>query len=102
MFFLVKLGLVFSLFASWASCFTKFLRPPERDPDQEADQNMTKNNQYNDGDIIPILFETNIKTVDLHILQVMEDGGEREGILRSRSNSTPVFTVLLIQRPRQC
>lgn len=78
--FLVKLGLILSLFTSWASCFTKFLRPPERDPDQEADEDMTKNNQYDDGDIIPIFFETNIKTVDLHIFQIMNDGEEREGI----------------------
>ncbi|WZH48346.1 uncharacterized protein QYS62_009520 [Fusarium acuminatum] len=75
--FLVKLGLMFSLFASWSSCFTKFLRPPERDPDQEADQDVTKNNQYHDGDTIPILIDTNIKTVDLHILQVINDGRAR-------------------------
>ncbi|KAG5662000.1 hypothetical protein KAF25_004239 [Fusarium avenaceum] len=88
--FLVKLGLILSLFTSWTSCFTKFLRPPERDPDQEADEDMTKNNQYDDGDIIPIFFETNIKTVDLHILQIMNDGGEREGILKSNAEPDSV------------
>ncbi|KAH6950121.1 hypothetical protein DER45DRAFT_619852 [Fusarium avenaceum] len=81
--FLVNLGLILSLFASWASCFTKFLRPPEKDPDEEADQDMAKNDQHDDGDIIPIFFETNIKIVDLHILQVMDDGSAREGLLKS-------------------
>ncbi|KAF5713680.1 hypothetical protein FGLOB1_3898 [Fusarium globosum] len=69
---LVKIGLIFSLFASWASCFSKFLRPPEQDPDQAVDQDMTKNNHYEDGEMIPILYDTNIKKVDLYIWQFID------------------------------
>ncbi|KLO91969.1 uncharacterized protein LW94_2667 [Fusarium fujikuroi] len=70
--FLVKLGLIFSIFTTWASCFSKFLRPPERDPDQAVDQDMTKNNHYEDGEMIPILYNTNIKKVDLYIWQFID------------------------------
>ncbi|CEI41848.1 unnamed protein product [Fusarium venenatum] len=83
--FLVKLGLIFSLFASWASCFTKFVRPPERDADQAADQDMTKNNQYADGQNILIIFDTNIKKVDLYIRQVI---GTIDSV-KSNGNSNP-------------
>ncbi|KAF4342801.1 hypothetical protein FBEOM_3209 [Fusarium beomiforme] len=85
--FLVKLGLIFSLFASWASCFTKFIRPPERDPDEEADQDMTKNNHYNDGETITILFNTNIKKVDLYIWQVIGAGNKTPFLLKNDGKS---------------
>ncbi|SCV27206.1 uncharacterized protein FFB14_01439 [Fusarium fujikuroi] len=70
--FLVKLGLIFSVFTTLASCFSKSLRPPERDPDQAVDQDMTKNNHYEDGEMIPILYNTNIKKVDLYIWQFID------------------------------
>ncbi|KAF5557281.1 hypothetical protein FNAPI_5494 [Fusarium napiforme] len=70
--FLVKLGLIFALLTSRASCFSKFLRPPEQDPDQAVDQDMTKNNHYEDGQMIPILWDTNIKKVDLYIWQFID------------------------------
>ncbi|EXA51113.1 hypothetical protein FOVG_03585 [Fusarium oxysporum f. sp. pisi HDV247] len=86
--FLVKLGLIFSLFASWASCFTKFIRPPERDPDQAADQDMTKNNHYNDGETIPILFNTNIKKVDLYIWQFIDAEKNATSLLESSDGTS--------------
>ena len=70
----VKLGLVFCLLASWGSCFTKFRRPQELDPDQEDYQDMMNNKRYDDGETIPILFDTNIKNVNLFAGQVMNDG----------------------------
>ncbi|EWZ97345.1 hypothetical protein FOWG_01832 [Fusarium oxysporum f. sp. lycopersici MN25] len=87
--FLVKLGLIFSLFASWASGFTKFIRPPERDPDQAADQDMTKNNHYDDGQTIPILFDTNIKNVDLYIWQFIDAEKNATSLLESDGTSDP-------------
>ncbi|EXL63188.1 hypothetical protein FOCG_01554 [Fusarium oxysporum f. sp. radicis-lycopersici 26381] len=87
--FLVKLGLIFSVFASWASCFTKFIRPPERDPDQAADQDMTKNNHYDDGQTIPILFDTNIKKVDLYIWQFIDAEKNATSLLESDGTSDP-------------
>jgi hypothetical protein len=97
--FLVKLGLILSLLASLASCFTKFLRPPEWDPDQEVDRDMTKNYQYDDGESIPILFNTNIKKVDVYILQVQGDENSEWGFFNGRHNSSLVFIVLLIEPP---
>ncbi|EWY99821.1 hypothetical protein FOYG_03759 [Fusarium oxysporum NRRL 32931] len=87
--FLVKLGLIFSVFASWASCFTKFIRPPERDPDQAADQDMTKNNHYDDGQTVPILFDTNIKKVDLYIWQFIDAEKNATSLLESDGTSDP-------------
>ncbi|KAF5261908.1 hypothetical protein FOXYS1_7373 [Fusarium oxysporum] len=86
--FLVKLGLIFSVFASWASCFTKFIRPPERDPDQAADQDMTKNNHYDDGQTIPILFDTNIKKVDLYIWQFIDAEKNATSLLESSDGTS--------------
>ncbi|KAI1029498.1 hypothetical protein LB504_010785 [Fusarium proliferatum] len=82
--FLVKIGLIFSIFTTWASCFSKFLRPPERDPDQAVDQDMTKNNHYEDGEMIPILYDTNIKKVDLYIWQFID--AEKNTTARLESN----------------
>jgi hypothetical protein len=97
MLFLLKLGLILSLFVSWASCFTKFIRPQERDPDQEADLDMTKNNHYNDGETIPILFDTNIKEVDLYIWQFIDAEKNTTSLLKSRRNLSLMLIVLLIQ-----
>ncbi|CVK99032.1 uncharacterized protein FPRN_03877 [Fusarium proliferatum] len=83
---LVKIGLIFTLFATWASCFSKFLRPPEQDPDQAVDQDMTKNNHYDDGQMIPILYNTNIKKVDLYIWQFID--AEKNTTARLEDNGT--------------
>ncbi|KAF4500080.1 hypothetical protein FAGAP_3742 [Fusarium agapanthi] len=88
--FLVKLGLIFSLFVSWSSCFTKFLRPPEQDPDQAVDQDMTKNNHYEDGEMIPILWNTNINKVDLYIWQFID--AEKNTTARLEDNGTSPST----------
>lgn len=98
---LVKIGLIFSLFASWASCFSKFLRPPERDPDQAVDQDMTKNNHYEDGEMIPILYNTNIKKVDLYIWQFIDAEKNTTARLESSWTSSLLFIVLLIELPRR-
>ncbi|KAF5241044.1 hypothetical protein FANTH_9261 [Fusarium anthophilum] len=87
--FLVKLGLIFSLFASWSSCFTKFLRPPEQDPDEAVDQDMTKNNQYEDGEMIPILWNTNIKKVDLYIWQFIDAETNTTARMEGNNGTSP-------------
>ncbi|KAF4958810.1 hypothetical protein FGADI_2154 [Fusarium gaditjirri] len=74
MFFPEKFVLIFSLLVSQASCDSKFIRPPEWDPEQEADQDLTKNFRYDDGQTIPILFNTDLDVVDLYIFQVGYDG----------------------------
>ncbi|KAI1053813.1 hypothetical protein LB507_007481, partial [Fusarium sp. FIESC RH6] len=79
----VKLGLVFCLLASWGSCFTKFRRPQELDPDQEDYQDMMNNKRYDDGETIPILFDTNIKKVDLFVGQAMNDRKLRWFLIQS-------------------
>ncbi|KAF5632443.1 uncharacterized protein FTJAE_7553 [Fusarium tjaetaba] len=84
--FLVKLGLLLCLFASWASCFSKFLRPPEQDPGQAVDQDMTKNSHYEDGEMIPILWDTNIKKVDLYIWQFID--AQKNTTARLEDNGT--------------
>ncbi|KPA37185.1 hypothetical protein FLAG1_10016 [Fusarium langsethiae] len=85
----MKLGLVFSLCASWALCFTKFIHPPERDRDQDADQDMTENSQYVDGQIIPILFDTNIKKVDLYLRQYIDVENNASALLKSDIKPDP-------------
>ncbi|KAF4444522.1 hypothetical protein F53441_11115 [Fusarium austroafricanum] len=88
--FLKKVGLVFSLLASQASCDSKFIRPPEWDPKQKADQDLTKNIRYDDGEIIPILFDTDLDDVDLHISQVGYHGkNSRYGILSKNGPPYP-------------
>ncbi|KAM0549876.1 hypothetical protein ACHAPJ_009123 [Fusarium lateritium] len=87
--FLAKLGLILSLFASWAVGFTKFIRPPEWDPDQEADQDMERNNHYDNGETIPILFDTNIKKVDLYVRQVVGGGSTAPALLENDDKSDP-------------
>ena len=99
--FLAKLGLILSLFASWAVGFTKFIRHPEWDPDQEADQDMERNNHYDNGETIPILFDTNIKKVDLYVRQVVGGGSTAPALLESRRKSSLIFVVLLIEPPRR-
>lgn len=99
--FLVKLGLILSLFTSWSSCFTKFIRPPEWNPDQKADRDMSKNNHYADGDTIPILFETSIKEVDLYVWQVIGGGGKTRSLMQSRGTFSLLFIILLIKPLRQ-
>ncbi|OBS20071.1 hypothetical protein FPOA_11792 [Fusarium poae] len=84
--FLAKLGLICFLFASWTSCFTEFIRPPEWDEDQDADQDMTKNNRYDDGETIPIIFNSNIKRVDLYVYQVLDTPGSGESDSEPNSN----------------
>ncbi|CAG7563196.1 unnamed protein product [Fusarium equiseti] len=83
----VKLGLIFCLFASWGSCFTKFRRPQELDPDQEDYQDMMNNKRYDDGQPIPILFDTNIKKVNLFAGQVMDDRKVRWFLVQSDPES---------------
>ena len=93
MYFLVRLALILSLFTSWSSCFTKFIRPPERDPDEQVDQDMSKNNRYTDGDTIPIIWDTNIKHVDLYVWQVLGDGRNTKSLMKSRRALTLVLSV---------
>jgi hypothetical protein len=99
--FLVKLGLIFTLLTSWASCFSKFLRPPEQDPDQAVDQDMTKNNHYEDGQMIPILWDTNIKKVDLYIWQFIDARKNTTAHLKGSWTRSLLSIVLLIELPRQ-
>ncbi|KAJ4263447.1 hypothetical protein NW762_006266 [Fusarium torreyae] len=87
--FLAKLGLMLSLFTSWAVCFTKFIRPPEWDPDQEADQDMMRNNHYDDGQTIPILFDTNIENIDLYVWQVIAGANDKSALLENDGKSDP-------------
>nr|CEG05725.1 unnamed protein product [Fusarium clavum] len=82
-----KLGLIFCLFASWGSCFTKFRRPQELDPDQEDYQDMMNNKRYDDGQTIPILFDTNVKEVNLFAGQVMDDRKVRWFLVQSDPES---------------
>lgn len=69
MFLLVHIGLAVVLFTAAASCYSKFIRPPEFDGDQDADNDMRRNNRYDDGETVPILFDTNILETLLYICQ---------------------------------
>ncbi|RGP79922.1 hypothetical protein FLONG3_1993 [Fusarium longipes] len=55
------------LFASLIDCFSEFIRPPEYDEDQDADNDMRRNSPYAEGARISVLFDTNIREVDLRI-----------------------------------
>ncbi|KAL5625828.1 hypothetical protein FOBRF1_000171 [Fusarium oxysporum] len=50
---------------------------------------MTKNNHYNDGETIPILFNTNIKKVDLYIWQFIDAEKNATSLLESDGTSDP-------------
>nr|RBQ99810.1 hypothetical protein FVER53263_09339 [Fusarium verticillioides] len=79
---LTTAGLVLTLLAPLASCYSKFARPPEWDAEQDADRDMVLNQHYDTGDKIPILYETNLKKTELWIWQVLDDidaGAQIEG-----------------------
>ncbi|KAG9502252.1 hypothetical protein J7337_005078 [Fusarium musae] len=79
---LTTIGLVLTLLAPLASCYSKFSRPPEWDSEQDADRDMLLNQHYDAGDKIPILYETNLKNTELWIYQVLDDidgGAQIEG-----------------------
>lgn len=100
MYFNAKLVLILSLFTSWSSCFVKFIQPPERDPDEGADQDMLKNKRYTEGDEIPIIWDTNIEVVDLYLWQVLGGGRKTKALMESRRVLSLVLIILLINPSR--
>ncbi|PCD31380.1 hypothetical protein AU210_011035 [Fusarium oxysporum f. sp. radicis-cucumerinum] len=69
---LTIISLVLTLLATLGSCYSKFARPPEWDSEQDADGDMLLNQNYNTGDKIPIIYETNLKNTELWIWQVLD------------------------------
>ncbi|KAL5583817.1 hypothetical protein FOVSG1_015168 [Fusarium oxysporum f. sp. vasinfectum] len=61
--------------ATLACCgSTKFLTPPESDSERPADPDMGKNERYEPGDLIMIVWETDLTDVDLEIYQLAANG----------------------------
>jgi hypothetical protein len=69
---LTIISLVLTLLATLGSYYSKFARPPEWDSEQDADGDMLLNQNYNTGDKIPIIYETNLKNTELWIWQVLD------------------------------
>ncbi|KAF4988757.1 hypothetical protein FGRMN_9579 [Fusarium graminum] len=67
------LSLVLTLLVNLGSCYSTFIRPPEWDPDQDADREMTNNQHYNAGEKIQVLYNTNLENATIWIWQVLED-----------------------------
>lgn len=76
------LSLVVVLFTTLTDCYSKFIRPPEYNEDQDADKDMRRNSPYVEGAKISILFDTNIRNTELRICQVI-DHDEWKSVCRS-------------------
>ncbi|EWZ36571.1 hypothetical protein FOXG_04858 [Fusarium oxysporum f. sp. lycopersici 4287] len=60
---------ILSIFASHVLCSTKFLRPPEFNPFVDLQAGFEQNRKYEVGDIIQLLWETDLKNVALYLVQ---------------------------------
>ncbi|KAI8402799.1 hypothetical protein FOFC_16226 [Fusarium oxysporum] len=76
-----------------AACESKFIRPPQWDPNQGADRDLGKNIRYSDSENIAVIFESDEPKVDLyvwHMNPTNKKGGqhallERDSLLYSTS-----------------
>lgn len=59
------------------------------------------NKRYDDGETIPILFDTNIKKVDLFVGQLKDDGKLAWFLVQSRKKLPLIFLLLLIMLQRR-
>ncbi|EGU82733.1 hypothetical protein FOXB_06741 [Fusarium oxysporum f. sp. conglutinans Fo5176] len=59
------IGCMIATFASLAACESKFIRPPQWDPNQGADRDLGKNIRYSDSENIAVIFESDEPKVDL-------------------------------------
>ncbi|KAF4339545.1 hypothetical protein FBEOM_6539 [Fusarium beomiforme] len=80
-------GLALTLLASLGSCDSKFIRPPEWDPKQDADKDMINNIHYDAGEKIPILYETDVKKIDFWIWQLLGDSEAGLQLITGRGGS---------------
>ncbi|EXL69929.1 hypothetical protein FOPG_14168 [Fusarium oxysporum f. sp. conglutinans race 2 54008] len=84
---------IVATFASLAACESKFIRPPQWDPNQGADRDLGKNIRYSDSENIAVIFESDEPKVDLyvwHMNPTNKKGGqhallERDSLLYSTS-----------------
>ncbi|WZH44135.1 uncharacterized protein QYS62_005151 [Fusarium acuminatum] len=63
------LTLILSILANRCLCSTKFLRPPEWNLDVDGKAGFGQNIQYNVGETIQLLWETDLDKVELYLVQ---------------------------------
>ncbi|KAF4439778.1 hypothetical protein FACUT_3898 [Fusarium acutatum] len=68
------LTIILSIIANRALCSTKFLRPPEWNLDVDGEAGWEQNIQYNVGDTIQLLWETDLDKVELYLIQEKGSG----------------------------
>ncbi|KAH7204658.1 hypothetical protein DER44DRAFT_699610 [Fusarium oxysporum] len=89
---------IIATFASFAACESKFIRPPQWDPNQGADRDLGKNIRYSDSETIAIIFESDEPKFDLwkaeydmgHYLRHGEDSVYWFGIYKPSDQKTPL------------
>ncbi|KAM0080375.1 hypothetical protein ACKRZS_007470 [Fusarium odoratissimum] len=89
----MQMDLVFvsivATFASFAACESKFIRPPQWDPNQGADRDLGKNIRYSDSETIAIIFESDEPKFDLYVWQMNPTNkkGGQHALLESMTNT---------------
>lgn len=63
------LTLILSILANRCLCSTKFLRPPEWNSDVDGKVGFGQNIQYNVGETVQLLWETDLDKVELYLVQ---------------------------------
>lgn len=80
---------IVATFVSLAACESKFIRPPQWDPNYNGDRDLGKNIRYSDGEDIPIIFDSDDPNVELYVWQMnpaSKKGGQHT-LLNSKTNS---------------
>ncbi|KIL89325.1 hypothetical protein FAVG1_07719 [Fusarium avenaceum] len=93
------LTLILSILANRSLCSTKFLRPPEWNLD--VDLSFGQNIQYDVGETIQLLWETDLDKVELYLVQVQQIGstkwddrmldGRKQGIFCTYTPYLPLY-----------
>jgi hypothetical protein len=89
MFAISILTLIVSIFANRVFCESKFLRPPEWNPDVDDKAGLEDNIRYEVGDTIQLLWETDVEEVALFLVQQI--GSSREP--RILDCTSPLFHI---------
>ncbi|KAK2689775.1 hypothetical protein QWA68_010668 [Fusarium oxysporum] len=82
------LTLIFSIFANCVLCSTKFLRPPEWNSRIDDTADFEENITYKVGDTIQLLWETDLDTVELYLIQRTGSIGSSNYLRTSVSSHT--------------
>jgi hypothetical protein len=90
---------IVATFVSLTACESKFIRPPQWDPNQGANRDLGKNIRYSDSENIAIIFDSDEPKTDLYVWQMdpTNKKGGQHALLESMTNSPlqPFESILI-------